>query len=67
MSIEDTGVEGLRLTPALAAVMFKAVWNFAFSTSNLLMKCKPLARKADHIKGYLQAIGKPPQKKEDSD
>lgn len=55
------------LTPALAAVMFKAVWNFAFNTSNLLMMCKRRARKTDRIKGHLQAIGKSPQKKEDGD
>lgn len=54
------------LTPALAAVMFRAVWNFAFSTSNL-SKCKPLPRNLGLVGEHLQAIGKSPQEEEDRD
>lgn len=53
------------LTPALAAVIFRAVWNLAFSTSSLL-NCESWSKKV-MSREHLQAIRKTPEKEEDRD
>lgn len=56
----------LRLTPALAAVMFRAVWNFALSTSNLL-KCQPQDKDTCFVREHSQAVCETPQEEQDCD